>query len=75
MIKLTVVEEGSDLGVVLPEEVLQRLGVGVGDTLFAIETGEGVELLAGDEEIARQLETARGVMRDNREALRRLVGQ
>jgi putative addiction module antidote len=74
MIKLEVSRVGDAVSVVLPEEVLAKLRVGEGDTLYAIETLNGVELRTYDAEVARQLEIAEGVMREDREVLRRLAG-
>ena len=39
---------GNSAGVVLPKEVLAKLGVDIGDELQVIDTGKGVELTAFD---------------------------
>ena len=70
-LKLTTV--GNSTGVILPKELLQRLHVEKGDILYAIETPNGVELTPYDPEVARQMEVAERVMRDNREVLRKLA--
>ena len=74
MVKLKVTTVGSSAGVVLPKELLAKLRVQKGDTLFALETPNGVELTAYDAELERQLEIAEGVMREDRDVLRRLAG-
>ena len=74
MVKLKVTTVGNSLGVVLPKELLAKLRVQKGDTLFALETPNGVELTAFDAELERQLDVAEGVMHDFRDALRRLAG-
>ena len=61
------------MGVILPREILERLRVKKGDSLYAIETKNGIELTAYDPEFARQVETAERVMREDRDALRRLA--
>ncbi len=70
-IKLTTI--GNSTGVILPKEVLQRLHVERGDTLFLLETSEGIQLTPYDPEVARQLDEAERVMRDDRDVLRKLA--
>jgi putative addiction module antidote len=70
-VKVTTV--GNSTGVVLPKEVLARLRVEKGDTLYITETPDGVQLSPFDEEFARQMEAGRKVMRRYRDALRRLA--
>lgn len=47
-IELKLIRIDGGTGVILPEEVLAKLGVGVGDTLFVKETPTGVELTPKD---------------------------
>jgi putative addiction module antidote len=70
-IKITTV--GNSTGIVLPKEMLERLRVGRGDTLFVNETPNGFELTPYDQEFAEQMEIAERVMREDRDALRRLA--
>lgn len=70
-LKITTV--GNSVGVILPKDVLVRLRVDKGDTLYLSETPNGVELSAFDENLARQMEVAEGVMRDYRDVLRKLA--
>jgi putative addiction module antidote len=74
MFKLKVTTIGSSAGVVLPKELLAKLRVQKGDTLFATETPDGVILTPYDAELERQMEIAEGVMREDRDVLRRLAG-
>jgi putative addiction module antidote len=74
MIKLKVMTVGNSTGVVLPKELLAKLRVQKGDTLFALETPNGVELTSYDADLERQIEVAEGVMREDRNVLRRLAG-
>ncbi len=70
-VKLTTV--GNSVGIVLPKEILERLRVRKGDTLYVLETPRGIELTPYDPEFARQMEVAEGVMREDRDALRKLA--
>ena len=70
-LKLTTV--GNSTGVVLPKEILQRLRVDRGDTLFVLETPNGIELTPYNPELASQMEAAERVMREDRDVLRKLA--
>ncbi len=69
-LKITTV--GNSTGVVLPKEILQRLRVEKGDTLYVIETPNGIELTPYNPDFARQMEVAERVMRDDRDVLKKL---
>jgi putative addiction module antidote len=71
VLKITTI--GNSVGVILPKEILERLRVKRGDSLYAIETKNGVELTACDPNFAKQLDTAERVMREDRDALRKLA--
>lgn len=71
VLKLTSV--GTSTGVVIPKEMLSRLKVGKGDTLFAIETPSGYLLTPYDPEIERQLKLGREIMNEYRDTLRALA--
>jgi putative addiction module antidote len=73
MTTLKITQIGNSLGVILPKEVLAILNVDKGDTLFVTRTPDGVVLSAYDAKIANQIEVGRRIMRENREALRRLA--
>lgn len=68
--RLKITTVGNSTGIVLPKEMLEKLRVGKGDSLFAVETANGFELTAYDPEFAAQIETAERVMRDERDVLR-----
>lgn len=70
-LKLTTI--GNSTGVILPKELLEKLRVKRGDTLHVLETCKGIELVPFDEEFARQMDVAEGVMREDRDVLRRLA--
>lgn len=71
--KLTITTIGNSAGVILPKEILEKLRVSKGDTLFAIETSKGIELTPYNPEIAEQMKLAEQVMREDRDALRKLA--
>lgn len=73
MNKLKITTVGSSAGVVLPKEVLAKLRVGKGDTLYVTETPDGIELRPFDDEFAEQMSIAEQVMREDRDALRKLA--
>jgi putative addiction module antidote len=59
--------------VILPKELLERLRVGKGDSLYVIETKQGIELTPYNPEFAQQMDAAERVMREDRDALRKLA--
>ena len=70
---LKVTNIGESVGVILPDEILERLQVKRGDTLYAIETRNGIELTVNNPAIGDQMKVAERVMREDHEALRRLA--
>ncbi len=64
---------GNSAGIILPKDLLERLRVSKGDLLSVTESPDGVNLNPYDEKIARQMEVAEKVMRDNRNMLRKLA--
>lgn len=74
MITLKLTTVGDSVGVVLPRELLEKLGVQEGDTLYVVETPRGIELTSTDPTFAEQMEVAERVMREDYDALRKLAG-
>ena len=70
-LKLTTV--GNSVGVVLPKEILSKLRVDKGDTLYVVETPDGIELTAYRSDFAAQMDAAEEIMRENRDVLRKLA--
>jgi putative addiction module antidote len=70
-VKITTI--GNSVGIVLSREVLSRLHVEKGDTLYVLETPQGIELTPYDQEFASEMEAAKRVMRKHRDALRKLA--
>lgn len=73
MTKLKVMTVGNSVGVVLPKDLLARLRVSKGDTLYAVETPGGIELTAYDPDFSAQIEMAEAVMREDRDVLKKLA--
>jgi len=71
VLKLTTV--GNSTGVVLPKDLLEKLRVSKGDSLFVSETPNGVELSPYNPEFAEQMAAAEKVMREDRDVLRKLA--
>jgi putative addiction module antidote len=71
VLKVTTV--GNSVGVILPRELLERLRVGKGDSLYVVETKNGIELTAYDPTFAAQVKAAERVMREDRDALKKLA--
>lgn len=71
VLKLTAI--GNSVGVILPKELLTKLGVGKGDTLHAIETEDGIRLTTADPDFEAQMEVARGLMKKWHNVLRELA--
>ncbi len=64
---------GNSVGIVLPREVLAKLKVAKGDSLYLVDTPEGVQLTPYDQDFIEEMEVARQVMKENRDVLRRLA--
>ncbi|WP_428493268.1 AbrB/MazE/SpoVT family DNA-binding domain-containing protein [Rhodopila sp.] len=70
-LKLTQI--GNSVGVILPREMLAKLGMAKGDTIYAIDQPDGVRLTVADPDFAAQMDVARQVMKDRRAVLRELA--
>ncbi len=73
MTALKLTRVGNSVGVVLPKEVLARLKLQVGDTVFLTESPDGYRLTPYDAEFEAQMKVAEQVMRENRDVLRQLA--
>ena len=73
MTSLKLTKVGTSTGMIIPKEMLARLKVEKGDTLFAIETKEGYLITPYDPAIAEQLEAGRQFMKDYRETFKALA--
>jgi putative addiction module antidote len=70
-LKLTKI--GTSTGTVIPKDMLIRLKVKKGDSLYAIETSEGYLLTPYDPAIEDQLNAGREFMKEYRETFKALA--
>jgi putative addiction module antidote len=70
-VKITTI--GNSVGIVLPKEILAKLNVEKGDSLYLVDTPDGIQLTAYDPTFSEEMEAARRVMRKNRDVLRKLA--
>lgn len=71
--KLKVRKFGNSSGVLLPKEVMARLRVGEGDTLYLTDAPDGMRLTAGDPGFEAKMALAEKIMREDRDILRVLA--
>lgn len=57
----------------MPRELLARLRLEKGDELYALETPDGLRLTTYDPVFAAQMDVAEGIMRKDRDVLRKLA--
>jgi putative addiction module antidote len=67
--QLKVSKIGNSAGIVLPKELLSRLRVQLGDTLFVTDTPDGVRLTASNPDFATKMALAEKIMREDRDIL------
>ena len=70
---VTIRKIGNSEGVIIPKEVLEKLGLKSGDTLELREVDNGLELLHQKADLTEQLKAARIGMQKYRVALRELA--
>jgi putative addiction module antidote len=74
MSALKLTQIGNSVGVILPKEVLARMNVGKGDTVYLTESANGgFNLTPYNDEFERQMEAARRIMKKRRNVLRELA--
>lgn len=66
---LKITKVGNSAGVILPKELLARLRVSLGDTLYATESPDGVRLTASNPDFAAKMAVAEEIMREDRDIL------
>ncbi|MEN9484164.1 MAG: hypothetical protein RJB37_2044 [Pseudomonadota bacterium] len=70
-LKLTQI--GNSVGVILPKEMLARLKLEKGDTLYVTDSPEGLRLTPHDPAFEAQMKLAREVMKSRRAVLHELA--
>ena len=73
MSALKLTQIGNSVGVILPKEVLARLKLGKGDTVYLTENPDGVTLTPNDPTFEEQINVARTIMKKRRNVLRELA--
>jgi len=71
--QLKIIAVGNSAGVLLPRELLARLRVEKGDSLFVSETPDGIKLMPHDPALEAQMQVAEEVMRKRRTLLHKLA--
>ena len=64
---------GTSTGVVIPKEMLIRMRVKKGDSLFAVESPDGYILTPYDPDVEEQLKAGREIMNQYRETFKKLA--
>lgn len=72
-VPLKLVKIGNSTGIIVPKELLSRLRVELGDTVYATEAPDGVRLTASNPDFAAKMAAAEKIMRQDREILRVLA--
>ena len=73
MSALKLTQIGNSVGVILPKELLSRLKLEKGDTLFVSDAANGVMLTPNDPELDEQMAQARRIMKKRRAVLHELA--
>ena len=73
MTTLKLTQIGNSLGLILPREVLARLKLQKGDTVFVTDAANGVMLTPYDPDLDQQLELGREFMREYRDTFHQLA--
>ena len=73
MHKLKVTQIGNSLGLVLPKEVLAKLGVSKGEEIYLTDSPDGLRITAHNPDFEEQMRVAREIMKERRAVLRELA--
>ena len=73
MTALKLTQIGNSVGVILPKEVLARMKIEKGDTVFLTEAANGITLTPYDPELEEQLKLGREFMREYRDTFHQLA--
>ncbi len=73
MAELKLIGIGNSVGVILPREMLVKLGLQKGDTVHAVETADGLRLTVADPDFEAQMAVARRLTKKWHNVLRELA--
>jgi putative addiction module antidote len=71
--RLQIKKIGNSTGLILPKELLQRLGLEQGDEVIVSQEPDGLKIRLKEDDFERGLEIARKAMKKYRSALRELA--
>lgn len=72
-VALKLTQIGNSVGVILPKEVLTRMRLEKGDTVFLTESPDGFRITGYDPDFAEQMDLAESIMKQRRNVLRELA--
>jgi putative addiction module antidote len=73
MVALKLTQIGNSVGVILPKEVLAKLKVEKGETVYLTESPDGYRLTPNDPSFEAQMAAARAIMKKRRNVLHELA--
>ena len=73
MFTLKLTQVGNSVGVILPKEMLARLKLSKGESIYLTEAPEGYVLTPYDPALAEQVEAGREFMREYRDTFHQLA--
>ena len=73
MHQLKLTQIGNSVGAVFPRELLNRLHLDKGDSLYVTETPDGLRITKHNPEFAEQMQAARDIMKKRRTVLHELA--
>lgn len=73
MTALKLTQIGNSVGVILPKEVLARLKLAKGDTVYLTDAADGIRLTPYSAEFEAQMTEAREITKRRRQVLRELA--
>ena len=73
MLKVKVTAVGNSMGILLPKEALNKLKASKGDTLYLVDSPEGLTLTPYQQDFEAQMEAAESVMKKYRNAFHELA--
>ncbi len=73
MRQLKLTQFGNSVGAILPKELLTKLGLAKGDTVYAIDQPDGLRLMTAGAEFESQMAVVRQIMKERRAVPRELA--
>jgi len=73
MTALKLTQIGNSVGVILPKDILARLKLEKGDTVYVTEAADGVMMTPYNPEFEAQMVLAQSIMKKRRDVLRELA--